>query len=76
MQTVRERYLQTLLFRWPDRVPLDPGYGRKSTRAAWHAQGLPPEVDDGWAIAEYAYRLNGGTLDGRRAGKVSKSTRA
>lgn len=63
MHTIRERYLKTLLFGRPDRVPLEPGYGRKSTRAAWHAQGLPPEVDDGWAIAEYAYRLNGGTLE-------------
>jgi uroporphyrinogen decarboxylase len=59
----RDRYLKTLLFDRPDRVPLDPGGGRKSTRAAWHAQGLPADIEDGGAIAEYAYRLNGGTLD-------------
>ena len=58
----RERYVQTLLFGTPDRVPLDPGYGRKSTRAAWHAQGLPSDIESGDAIAEYAYRLNGGQL--------------
>ena len=58
----RQRYIQTLLFGQPDRIPLDPGYGRKSTRSAWHAQGLPPEIDSGDAIAEYAYGLNGGTL--------------
>ncbi|MEI7900549.1 MAG: hypothetical protein WCK89_09855, partial [bacterium] len=63
MHNQRERYLQTLLFGTPDRVPLEPGGGRKSTRAAWHAQGLPPQFDDVPSIAEYAYRLNGGTLE-------------
>ena len=60
---MRQRYVQTLRFGQVDRVPLDPGYGRESTRAAWHAQGLPESIDDGRQIAEYAYRLNGGMLD-------------
>jgi uroporphyrinogen decarboxylase len=60
---MRQRYIQTLLFGQVDRVPLDPGYGRESTRAAWHAQGLPAHLEDGWQIAAYAYRLNGGALD-------------
>ena len=60
---MRQRYIQTLLFGQIDRVPLDPGYGRESTRAAWHAQGLPEQFNDGRQIAEYAYRLNGGALD-------------
>lgn len=59
---LRERYIQTLLFGHPDRIPLDPGYGRESTRRAWHTQGLPLDIDSGDAIAEYAYRLNGGQL--------------
>jgi uroporphyrinogen decarboxylase len=66
---MRQRYIQTLLFGQVDRVPLDPGYGRESTRAAWHAQGLPESIDDGRQIAEYAYRLNGGTLDWPSAGE-------
>ena len=59
----RDRFIKTMLFESPDRVPLDPGGGRKSTRAAWHTQGLPLHINDGSAIAEYAYRLNGGTLE-------------
>ncbi|MBN1347022.1 MAG: hypothetical protein JXQ73_30305 [Phycisphaerae bacterium] len=42
----RERYLATLLFQTPDRIPFAPGGGRKSTRQAWHKQGLPESVDD------------------------------
>jgi uroporphyrinogen decarboxylase len=42
----RERYLATLLYQKPDRVPFQPGAGRKSTLAAWRTQGLPPEVGD------------------------------
>lgn len=40
----RERYLETLLFGKPDRVPLSPGGPRESTLAAWHRQGLPEDV--------------------------------
>ncbi|MCS7060253.1 MAG: uroporphyrinogen decarboxylase family protein [Anaerolineae bacterium] len=65
----RQRYLETLLFDQPDRVPLEPGYGRKSTRALWHQQGLPIEIDDMPRIAEYAYRLNGGTLEWPQSGE-------
>lgn len=39
--TFRERYLQTLLFGKPDRIPLMPGGPRESTLRAWHQQGLP-----------------------------------
>ena len=56
----RERFLATLLFETPDRVPLAPGAGRRSTRAVWHGQGLPENVEN---MAEYAYRQAGGTLD-------------
>lgn len=44
--TERERYIATLTFQKPDRVPFMPGYGRKSTRETWHKQGLPPEITD------------------------------
>lgn len=64
--TPRKRFLETLLFGSPDKVPLEPGHGRESTRAAWHAQGLPTEVSD---IAEYAYRQAGGTHDWPRGGR-------
>jgi len=40
----RERYLETLLFGRPDRVPLAPGGPRESTLSAWHEQGLPQDV--------------------------------
>ena len=56
----RERWLETLLFGKPDRVPLSPGGRRKSTRARWHSEGLPVEIDDMNDINEYAYRISGG----------------
>lgn len=37
----RRRYLETLLFGTPDRIPFSPGGPRESTLAAWHEQGLP-----------------------------------
>jgi uroporphyrinogen decarboxylase len=37
----RERFLETVLFGHPDRVPLTPGGPRESTLRAWHEQGLP-----------------------------------
>ena len=57
--TERQRYVDALLFRRTDRIPLQPQSGRRSTREAWRRQGLPETVpDDG--IAEYAYRQVGG----------------
>ena len=43
--TARQRYLDTILFRQPARIPLLPGGPRESTLAAWHEQGLPTDVD-------------------------------
>jgi uroporphyrinogen decarboxylase len=43
--TPRERYIATLTFNSPDRIPLDPGRGRRSTRERWHREGLPRDVD-------------------------------
>lgn len=54
----RERYLETMLFGSPDRIPLSPGSGRKSTREAWHRQGLPEDVAPG-DITRYAFEQIG-----------------
>jgi uroporphyrinogen decarboxylase len=56
--TERERFLETMLFGTPDRVPIEPGNGRRSTRAAWHAQGLPHEVEPS-DIPRYAFERIG-----------------
>ena len=44
--TERQRFIATMTFQEPDRVPFEPGGGRESTIAAWRQQGLPPDVDD------------------------------
>lgn len=41
----RERYIATLLFGKPDKVPFSPGGPRESTLRAWRKQGLPEAVD-------------------------------
>ena len=38
--THRERYVETLLFGSPDRIPFSPGGPRESTRARWKSEGL------------------------------------
>ncbi|OPZ83929.1 MAG: Uroporphyrinogen decarboxylase (URO-D) [bacterium ADurb.Bin429] len=43
--TFRERYLETLLFGAPDRIPFMPGGPRESTLRAWRAQGLPADAN-------------------------------
>lgn len=63
--TPRERFLATLLFGEPDRVPLQPGGARESTRARWHSEGCPTEETD---YSQYAYRTAGGTLPWPRGG--------
>jgi len=39
--TPRDRYIRTLTFNDPDRIPFEPGGGRESTLKRWHAEGLP-----------------------------------
>ncbi|MGB2823211.1 MAG: hypothetical protein WBF17_19665 [Phycisphaerae bacterium] len=41
----RRRYIETLTFGTPDKVPFEPGGPRESTLKAWHAQGLGEGVD-------------------------------
>ncbi len=43
--THRERFVETLLFGSPDKVPFQPGGPRESTRKTWHEQGLPADRD-------------------------------
>jgi hypothetical protein len=44
--TPRQRYIETLTFGRPDRIPFVPGGPRESTVANWRKQGLPEGV--GW----------------------------
>lgn len=41
----RERYLETLLYGTPDKIPLEPGRPREKTLKRWHQEGLPPGRD-------------------------------
>ena len=59
--TPRERFLETLLFGKPDKVPFSPGGPRESTLAAWRAQGLPSDRNYMDVIIEL--------VDAKRAGK-------
>ncbi len=51
----RERFVATLTFNQPDRIPFEPGNGRESTRKRWHAEGLPEGRDP----KEYAMEVLG-----------------
>ncbi|MFH1616747.1 MAG: uroporphyrinogen decarboxylase family protein [Planctomycetota bacterium] len=61
--TPRERFLETIRFGKPDRIPLEPGGGRKSTRARWHKEGLPAHLEDPDEINSYAYCQAGGSME-------------
>jgi len=50
--TPRERYLKTILFDKPDKVPFQPGGGRESTLKKWREQGLPEGVNPHDALLE------------------------
>ncbi len=39
--TPRERYIESLTFGNPDKIPFSPGGPREKTRARWHSEGLP-----------------------------------
>lgn len=66
----RERYVETLLFGKADRVPLQPGGGRKSTRERWHKEGLAKHIDTKPEITAEAYRQAGGTLELPKEGEM------
>ena len=48
----RERYIETMLFGTPDRIPFEPGKPREKTLKRWREEGLPEEKD--W----YGYLCN------------------
>jgi uroporphyrinogen decarboxylase len=39
--TARERFIETLIFGSPDKIPFEPGKPREKTLARWHQEGLP-----------------------------------
>jgi len=43
--TARERFIETLLFGSPDKIPFEPGKPREKTLARWHQEGLPEDRD-------------------------------
>ncbi len=43
--TPRERFLETLLYGRPDRVPFAPGGPRESTLRRWRSEGLPEDAN-------------------------------
>ncbi|MFP4139875.1 MAG: hypothetical protein ACOCZU_02840 [Planctomycetota bacterium] len=47
--TPRERFIQTLTFGQPDRIPFTPGGPRESTLKRWRSEGLPDDVH--WMLA-------------------------
>lgn len=60
----RERYIQTITFGRPDKVPLIPGYPRKSTIERWQKEGLPKGADPFQFVFEslgIPYEAPGGT---------------
>lgn len=50
--TPRERYIETLLFGAPDRIPFMPGGPRESTLERWHREGLDEGRDWFEAVCE------------------------
>lgn len=58
----RQRFIETLLFGKPDRVPLVPGNARESTLNTWKSQGLPESISKNEVIS-YAYSQAGGTYE-------------
>ena len=50
--TPRQRYIETLTFGTPDKIPFSPGGGRESTRKRWHSEGLPEDRNPGDYLVE------------------------
>jgi uroporphyrinogen decarboxylase len=55
-------YLEVQLYGMPERIPLTPGGGRKSTLERWYREGLPGGLIGSDVIRE-AYRQAGGTCE-------------
>ncbi|MGD0111839.1 MAG: uroporphyrinogen decarboxylase family protein [Armatimonadota bacterium] len=50
--TSRQRFIETLTFGRPDRIPFMPGYPMDFTLEVWQQQGLPPDQDFRQALSE------------------------
>ena len=50
--TFHERYMETLLFGVPGKIPLLPGWPRESTLKVWYQQGFPEGKDFNQAMLE------------------------
>lgn len=50
----RQRYLETILFGQPDKIPLQPGWPRESTLKRWKSEGL--SLSDGADFYEILYK--------------------
>jgi len=48
----RQRYIETLTFGSPDKIPFSPGHPRESTLARWHKEGLDKERNFYEALCE------------------------
>lgn len=48
----RERFLETMLFGSPDKIPFRPGWGRESTVERWAKEGMPKGMSQRAAICE------------------------
>ncbi len=53
--TPRQRFLETLTFGNPDKIPFFPGYARETTLERWHQEGLPKGVN----YVDYIYEQLG-----------------
>jgi uroporphyrinogen decarboxylase len=51
----RERCIATFTYAPVDKIPFEPGYGRKSTRERWMTEGLPQGAD----VMDEVYRILG-----------------
>lgn len=59
----KERFIETLTFGKPDRIPFIPGHGRESTLDRWHKEGLPKNIENRTFVSKYAYEQAGGKLE-------------
>lgn len=68
IMNAREQYRETILFGHPDKIPFQPGTGRRATREAWYQQGLPEQITSGAGIVDYACEQAGVSFRSSRGG--------
>ncbi len=64
--TPRIRWLETVMYGHPDKIPFQPGEGRESTMKRWRQEGVPDEIKN---FVEYAYQQAGGKESLPRGGE-------